>query len=116
MREFLWSLRESYRAFHHAGMKEKAEDIRRYYSSLAGRVDPFIFTDALDVSEPAQAEKEGSEEAFAEDPAIAQEVERFLRPRKEAYRKMSAPVPKTAAAAARRRPLNHETSIVNQLG
>jgi hypothetical protein len=115
VREFLWCLRESYRAFQHANMREKADELRRYYASLAGRVDPFIFADALDVSETVQSEKEGKE-VFQEDPAITQEAERFLQPRMEAYRKMGAPDPRKSAASTRRRPPNHETSIVNQLG
>jgi hypothetical protein len=115
VREFLWCLRESYRAFQHANMREKAEELRRYYSSLAGRVDPFIFADALDVSEAVPADNEVGEEAFEEDPVIVQEIERFLRPRREGYRRMGAPDPRKTSAP-RRRPLNYEASVINQLG
>jgi hypothetical protein len=115
VREFLWCLRESYRAFQHASMREKAEDLRRYYVTVAGRVDPFIFADALDVSEPAQSDKETGELGAVEIPAIVNEVERFLRPRRDAYHKMSAPDPRNHANA-KRRPAKYETSVINQLG
>jgi hypothetical protein len=115
VREFLWCLRESYRAFQHANMKEKAEDLRRYYVTVAGRVDPFIFADALDVSEPAQSDKETSDMGAVEVPAVAQEAERFLSPRRDAYHKMSAPDTRNHATA-KRRPPNYETSVINQLG
>jgi hypothetical protein len=118
VREFLWCLRESYRAFQHANNREKAAEVHKYYVSLAGRIDPFIFADALEASEPLQAEKEGNDKAFEEGRAMTQEIERFLQPRRDEYRKMSASLPPKAAAptAAKRRSPNHETSVINQLG
>jgi hypothetical protein len=115
VREFLWCLRESYRAFQHGGMREKAEGLRGYYLSLAGRVDPFVFADAIDASDVAQPDKEGDAGDFEEAPLMTQEIERFLKPRKDAYRKMGTPGVSNAATPKRRAP-NYETSIINQLG
>jgi len=116
VREFLWCLRESYRAFQHAGKREKAEEVHRYYLSLAGRIDPFIFADSLSMSEPVQAEKESNEEHFQENQTMTQAIELFLEPRRDEYRKMSASDPRKAADRLQRRAPNNEKSIINQLG
>jgi hypothetical protein len=113
VREYLWCLREAYRAYQQADLREKAEDVRRRYVSLAGRIDPFIFVDALPTSETITSE-EPQKEPVTEDPAITVEINRFLHHMGETPR--GAGRGKNARPSEGRRPDSLENRITNQLG